>query len=193
MTEVSHPTETKVPHTSEMAEMSHPSEAEATTTTEVTSKINVTALRETNVFAPHENTHASTDLFVHMNEGFSGGPNDYSVLTGYADHGAFRLWQGEDCLLLKVPTHGLKLKKFSNVEMPPEMKAIVEDYALLLKVDNSLTMLNGQLLTTFVERRHKETSSFHLSFGEMKIALDDDSSLFHILLAGSFFIAPIIS
>lgn len=94
---------------------------------------------------------------------------------------------------LKMPTHGLKLNKFSDVEMPPEVKAISKDYGLLPLVDCSLTMLGGQLLTTFVERWHKETSFFHLPFCEISITLDNVSSLFHILLVGSFFTAPIIS
>lgn len=74
-----------------------------------------------------------------------------------------------------------------------EVKVIVEDYSLLSLVDNSLTMLGGQLLTTFVERWHKETSFFHLPFGEMTITFDDGSYLLHIPLAGSFFTGLSIS
>lgn len=92
-----------------------------------------------------------------------------------------------------MPTHGLKLKKFSDVEKPLEVKVIVENCGLLPLVDYSLTMLEGHLLTTFVERWHNETSSFHIPFGEMTITSDDVSSLFHIPLACSFFIARIIS
>lgn len=52
---------------------------------------------------------------------------------------------------LKVPTHVLKLKKFSDVEMPPEVKELVKDCSLLPMVDYSLTMLDNQLLTTIIE------------------------------------------
>ena len=76
-------------------------------------------------------------------------------------------------------THRLKLKKFYNVEMPPRVKAIVEECGLLPMVDCPLTMLDDQLLKDFVERWHKDTSSFHLQFSEMTIRLDDVSSLFH--------------
>lgn len=92
-----------------------------------------------------------------------------------------------------MPTHGLKLKKLSDIVIPSEVKAIVEDYSLLPLVDCPLTMLDDRLLISFVERWHIETYSFHLSFGEMTITLDDVSLLFHIPLADSFFTAHIIS
>lgn len=44
---------------------------------------------------------------------------------------------------LKVLTHRMKLKKFSNVVLPPDVKAIVEEYDLLPLVDCSLTVLDG--------------------------------------------------
>ncbi|XP_058776792.1 protein MAIN-LIKE 1-like [Vicia villosa] len=51
----------------------------------------------------------------------------------------------------------------------------------------SLTMLDASLLSAFVDRWHSETSSFHLPFGEMTVALDDVHSLFHLPIAGTFF------
>lgn len=45
--------------------------------------------------------------------------------------------------MLKVPSHGLKLKDFTDVVMPPEVKAIVEECDLLSLVDCSLTMLDS--------------------------------------------------
>lgn len=49
------------------------------------------------------------------------------------------------------------------------------------------------LLTIFVERWHKETSVFHLPFGEMVITLDDVSSMFHLILSDDLFTSPLIS
>lgn len=92
-----------------------------------------------------------------------------------------------------MPTHRSKLKKFSNVHMPNEVTKIVTDAELILLVDCSLTILDASLLSTFVERWHKERSSFHLPFGEMDITLDDVSIRFHLLLIGNFFTAPINS
>lgn len=51
-----------------------------------------------------------------------------------------------------MPTYRGKLKKFLDVEMPKELKAIVKDCVLLSPVDCLLTVLDGQLMTTFVER-----------------------------------------
>ncbi|CAK8568112.1 unnamed protein product [Lathyrus sativus] len=94
---------------------------------------------------------ASADPSIRTDGGFSGGLSDTFVLTGYEDHVAFKLWKGE------VPTCGLKLKKFSDVVMPPEVKRIIEECGLLSLVESSLIVIDSQLLTTFIERWHKET------------------------------------
>lgn len=41
-------------------------------------------------------------------------------------------------------------------------------------------MVNHMMLNVFVERRHIETSSFHLALCEMSITLDDVSCLLHL-------------
>ncbi|XP_073223572.1 protein MAINTENANCE OF MERISTEMS-like [Cicer arietinum] len=41
-------------------------------------------------------------------------------------------------------------------------------------------MADAGLISAFVERWHRETSSFHLPFGEMSITLDDVATLLHI-------------
>lgn len=53
-------------------------------------------------------------------------------------------------MLLKMPKHGSKLKKFLDVEMPLEIMEIVDDCGLLLFVDCSLTLLKASLLSAFV-------------------------------------------
>ena len=42
------------------------------------------------------------------------------------------------------------------------------------------------LISGFVERWHKETSSFHLPIGEVTITLDDVASLLHLPIIGAF-------
>ncbi|KAJ1379543.1 putative serine/threonine-protein phosphatase 7 long form-like protein, partial [Sesbania bispinosa] len=54
-------------------------------------------------------------------------------------------------------------------------------------------MVDKGILSTFAERWHKYTSSFHLSYGEMMITFDDVSSLLHILVGGDFFTLPMMS
>lgn len=46
------------------------------------------------------------------------------------------------------------------------------------------------ILSAFVERWHRETSSFHLPVGEMTITLDDVSSLLHLPILGGFWSHP---
>jgi len=41
-------------------------------------------------------------------------------------------------------------------------------------------------MSTFVERWHKETSSFHLSVGDVTITLDDVALLLHLPITGTF-------
>lgn len=89
-------------------------------------------------------------------------------------------------LHLKV-THVLKLNKFSIVHMSDEVKTLVVDVGPFLLVDCLFTMIDTQLLVVFVECQHKETSSFHLLFGEMMITLDGVSSFFHLPFASNFF------
>nr|XP_012570950.1 protein MAINTENANCE OF MERISTEMS-like [Cicer arietinum] len=52
-------------------------------------------------------------------------------------------------------------------------------------------MVDVGLISTFVERWHRETNSFHLPFGEMTITLDDVATLLHISPHGKFFDAHV--
>ncbi|XP_058762512.1 protein MAIN-LIKE 1-like [Vicia villosa] len=131
-------------------------------------------------------TGASTKASVHIDGGFPGGPSDRSVLTGYLDHVAYRIWQGEERLVLKLTSYRSKLKNFPERPMPEQVVRIVWDFHLLDFAGCSLTMLETPLLSAFVERWHPETSSFHLPFGEMTVTLDDVHSLFHLPIAGTF-------
>lgn len=106
-----HPLET-VPRPSKTTNMPHPSEVEASTTVEVTLQTTieaptpqrvteVPAIDDMKVTPPVETkvtTSDSTESSVHIYVGFLGGPNDCSMLTGYVDHVAFRLWPGEVCI-----------------------------------------------------------------------------------------------
>nr|XP_012567313.1 protein MAIN-LIKE 1-like [Cicer arietinum] len=52
-------------------------------------------------------------------------------------------------------------------------------------------MADAGLISAFVERWHRETSSFHLPFAEMTITLGDVVTLLHISPHGKFFDAPV--
>ncbi|XP_058768071.1 uncharacterized protein LOC131641778 [Vicia villosa] len=105
-------------------------------------------------------TSASTEPSVHTNGAFPGGPSNKSVLTEYADHVAYRIWQGEERPMLKLTSHGSKLKNFSERSMLEQVARIVRDFHLMDFAGCSLTMLVVPLLSAFVERWHLETSSF---------------------------------
>ena len=45
---------------------------------------------------------------------------------------------------------------------------------------------NPGVISAFVKRWHKETSSFHLPVGELTITLNDVASLLHLPITGAF-------
>nr|XP_004499253.1 protein MAINTENANCE OF MERISTEMS-like [Cicer arietinum] len=81
---------------------------------------------------------------------------------------------------LKVITHGLKLKKFTEVLVPYPVEHWIWESGLLHLSLAYLTMTDVGLISAFVERWHKETISFHLPVVEMTITLDDVVSVLHI-------------
>ncbi|XP_073219603.1 uncharacterized protein [Cicer arietinum] len=52
-------------------------------------------------------------------------------------------------------------------------------------------MIDAGLIYAFLERWHRETNSFHMSFGEMTITMDGVTTLRHIPPCGKFLDAPI--
>lgn len=77
--------------------------------------------------------------------------------------------------------------------MSYEVMEIITDDDMLSLVDYSLTTFNTPLLSTFVKRWHMEISSFHLSFGEITISLDNVSNLLHLSVAGNLFTDSVIN
>ncbi|XP_058733506.1 protein MAIN-LIKE 1-like [Vicia villosa] len=121
--------------------------------------------------------------------GYPGGPSDLSLLVRYQDHIARRLWYGEERgpkKELKVVGHGTKLQDRVPQMLPPEIEDIVSGSGLASLQRTSLTKIDVNLVSAFVERWHVETSSFHMPFGEMTIRLDDVSCLLHLPIGGIF-------
>ncbi|KAH1190252.1 Protein MAIN-LIKE 2 [Glycine max] len=90
-------------------------------------------------------------------------PCDTSVLTAYADHVAIIVWNG---------------KKFGRPIA--DIEGLVDATRLSLLITYPLDTGDQGLISTFMERRHKETSSFHFLVGEVTITLDDVASLLHL-------------
>ena len=84
---------------------------------------------------------------------------------------------------LKLSSHGT-VQKFGRPA--PEIEGLVAATRLSPMIACSVDTSDQGLISTFVERWHKETSSFHLPVGEVSITLDDVASLLHLpLLAHS--------
>jgi len=85
---------------------------------------------------------------------------------------------------LKLSFHGRKMAKFNR--HAPEIEVLVPISELSPLIACSLDTCNRWLMSAFVERWHKETSSFHLPVGEVTITLDDVASLLHLPIVGAF-------
>ncbi|KAL5190530.1 Protein MAIN-LIKE 1 [Glycine soja] len=120
----------------------------------------------------------------HADEGFPGGPRDPSVLTSFVEHVAHAIWTGHERSELKLVSHG---RKVTLIGRPvPEIEGLVATTGLSPLIGCSVVAGDPGLISIFVERWHRETNTFHLPVGELKIALDDVSSLFHLPISGAF-------
>ncbi|XP_006596750.1 protein MAIN-LIKE 1-like [Glycine soja] len=115
-------------------------------------------------------------------EEFPGGPRDPSVLIGFADHVAHNIWSGQERPDLKLVSHGRKVDKFGR--SAAEIEGMIAATGLDPLIRCSVITADPGLISAFVERWHRETSSFHLPVGEVTITLDDVSSLLHIPITG---------
>ncbi|XP_014632477.1 protein MAIN-LIKE 1-like [Glycine max] len=117
-------------------------------------------------------------------EGFPGGPRNPSVLTEYADHVAASVWSGQERPELKLSSHG---RKVHNLGRPiPAIEDMVAGTGLSPLIACSIDTGDRGLISSFFERWHRETSSFHLPVGEVSITLDDVVSLLHLPIVGAF-------
>ncbi|KAL5154302.1 Protein MAIN-LIKE 2 [Glycine soja] len=117
-------------------------------------------------------------------EGFSGGPRDPSVLTSFAEHVAHSIWNGEERPELKLVSHGRKVEKLGRPA--PGIEGLVAATGLTPLIACSVVTGDRGVISTFVERWHKETSNFHLLVRELTITLDDVASLLHLPIIGAF-------
>ncbi|KAL5138111.1 Protein MAIN-LIKE 1 [Glycine soja] len=117
-------------------------------------------------------------------QGFPGGPSDPSVLTAYADHVACSVWTGEERPELKLSSHGRKVHSLGRPV--PAIEGLIAGTGLSPLIAYSVDTGDWGFLSAFVERWHRETSSFHLPVGELTITLDNISSLLHLPVIGDF-------
>ncbi|XP_028201903.1 uncharacterized protein LOC114386094 [Glycine soja] len=99
-------------------------------------------------------------------EGFPGGPRDPS-----------------ERIKLKLVSHGRKVDKFGRPG--PEIEGMIAATELSPLIRCSVITTDPGLTSSFVERWHRETSTFHLPVGELTITLDDMASLLHLPITGA--------
>ena len=85
---------------------------------------------------------------------------------------------------MKLSSHGKKVQKFGR--LAPEIEGLVAATGLSPLITCSVDTGDRGLISAFMERWHKETSSFHLPVGELTITLDDVVSLLHLPILGAF-------
>ena len=85
---------------------------------------------------------------------------------------------------MKLVSHGRKVEKFGRPV--PEIEGSVAAIGLTTLIASSVVISDPGVIYAFVERWHKETSSFHLPVGELTITLDDVASLLHLPITGTF-------
>ncbi|XP_028217226.1 protein MAIN-LIKE 1-like [Glycine soja] len=145
----------------------------------------VVAGDEPMVDAATPNTGAETDSqdIGDEPEGFPGGPRDLSVLTEYADHVAASVWSGQERPELKLSSHGWKVHHLGR--LVSAIEDMVAGTGLSPLIACYIDTGDRGLISSFVERWHWETSSFHLPVGEISIMLDDIAALLHLPIVGA--------
>jgi len=83
---------------------------------------------------------------------------------------------------LKLSSHGRKVHSLGR--SVPAIEGLIAGTRLSPLIACSVDTGDRGLLSAFVERWHRETSSFHLPVGELTITLDDVSSLLHLPVIG---------
>jgi len=83
---------------------------------------------------------------------------------------------------LKLSSHGRKAHSLGRPVLAIE--GLVAGTGLSPLIACSVDTSDQGLLSSFMERWHRETSSFHLPVGELTITLDDVSSLLHLPVVG---------
>ncbi|XP_045821847.1 protein MAIN-LIKE 1-like [Trifolium pratense] len=127
-----------------------------------------------------------------VQQGWPGGPIDTSLLTRYEQHVARYVWFGQERVVGdKIELRIASLGKNVVDRVPDHHPEIIQGWlnisGLCWLERTSLKLTELQLLSAFVERRHLETSSFHMPFGEMTITLDDVTCLLHLPVRGHFY------
>ncbi|XP_058180216.1 protein MAIN-LIKE 1-like [Rhododendron vialii] len=101
------------------------------------------------------------------------GPEVPSLLKDFRNHVAADIWNGRERQLLKIYNHSRYLKIWELPTTNRRFMGRVTASGLLPLAQITYKYCNKVLVSSFVERWHPETNSFHFGFGEMTITLED--------------------
>jgi hypothetical protein len=87
------------------------------------------------------------------------------IFGGSLSPNALYLHLPHSCDHLKIASLGKKMSKWIPEQHPKIIAGWLDTSRLSPLEHTSLKMVDPQLISTFVERWHLETSSFHMSFG----------------------------
>lgn len=113
------------------------------------------------------------------------GPEDPTVLTKFKNHVAVDIWRGVGRKTpIRVLGHQLIFQRWTLEGADKRFLNKVSDSGLLPLTRYTYRYNNSVLLSSFVERWHSETNSFHFRFGEKTITLDDVAQLLGVPIEG---------
>ncbi|CAL2259930.1 unnamed protein product [Prunus armeniaca] len=107
------------------------------------------------------------------------GPIDPSFLTSFKTHIAAAIWNNQEREPLRCTSKTSTLREWNWWGNPNNgiFKGYIQRSGLEHLIRCSYRNADKIVVSTFVERWHPETHTFHMPFGEMTITLDDVSSI----------------
>ncbi|CAJ2647685.1 unnamed protein product [Trifolium pratense] len=138
--------------------------------------------------APHQPPHAPN---LQPEDGYPGGPSNFSLLTEYHKHRAIPIWNaepGDEKILkksMRAITNGKRVINLPKMDQNVDwFWRAIEATGLEPLTRTNYSIIDHGVLTAFAERWHSETSTFHIPIGEVGITLDDVQCLLHLPIEG---------
>ncbi|CAL5360616.1 unnamed protein product [Camellia sinensis] len=118
-------------------------------------------------------------------------PEDPSLLISFCNHVAAAVWKKKERGPLKCLNHSRKLAEWpSPTVQNVRWRYLVEQSGLSVLIDHTYRHGNRVAISTFVERWHPETNTFHMPDGEMTVTLDDVQTILGIPITGMALSCP---
>ncbi|XP_020219768.2 serine/threonine-protein phosphatase 7 long form homolog [Cajanus cajan] len=110
------------------------------------------------------------------------GPIDDSLLTMQSIHVSEHIWNGEPDRVLRIRRATKSSHRDGSI--PDEVRPYLAQAGMLGVVELSYFPIDHQLISALVERWRPETHTFHMTFGECTITLEDVSVLLGLKVYG---------